>query len=166
MNKALTASWWKLIREDKDEDLFECRKCQQEFIVPINGTPLPEECPSCSGQMVTIPAFLTTKKGKAMNSPKNPFIELAELREARKKAELVKDSKELKKHKKDSLLFVGHVYQFITWLDAEMKKPSDQERGKRIAHALNALEMSADRFSHFTLDQSFPSIAKLKGKKS
>jgi len=100
-----------------------------------------------------------------MNSPKNPFIELAELREARKKAELVKDSKELKKQKKNSLLFAKQVYQFINWLDAEMALPSNETRGERIAHALNTLEMSADKFSHFTLGQSFAAIAKLKGKK-
>lgn len=98
--------------------------------------------------------------------------EIEELREtlhsqeARGKAVDVKHSKELKKHKKDSLQFVGHVYQFINWLDAEMKKPSDEGRGKRIAHALNALEMCTDGYSHFTLDQSFAAISKLKGKKS
>lgn len=100
-----------------------------------------------------------------MNTPADHLAEPAKTRGARKKAESAKDSKALKKLQKDSLLFAGHVYQFINWLDAEMKKPSDQERGKRIANALNALEMSADRFSHFTLSQSFEAIAKLKGKK-
>lgn len=74
------------------------------------------------------------------------------------------ESREHKKLKKDSLQFVGNVYQFINWLDAEMKAPLNKEREKRIAKAVNELEMSADRFSHFTLSQSFEQIAKTKRK--
>lgn len=36
-------------------------------------------------------------------------------------------------------------------LDAELKRPSTEERGKRIAQLTNALEMGKDRLKHFTL---------------
>lgn len=39
----------------------------------------------------------------------------------------------------------------IAALDAEMKKPSDNDRGKRVAQITNALEMELHRFEHFTL---------------
>lgn len=42
------AQWWKLVREYKDEDLFECRVCRQQFEVHKAGIPLPEECPNCN----------------------------------------------------------------------------------------------------------------------
>lgn len=41
--------------------------------------------------------------------------------------------------------------EFMRWLDAEMVKPSANERGKRIAQALNALGMAVDRVRFFTL---------------
>lgn len=36
------------------------------------------------------------------------------------------------------------VEQFLALMDSEMKKPSDAERGRRIARACNALEMAND----------------------
>jgi len=55
--------------------------------------------------------------------------------------------------------------QFINWIDAEMKRPSDVERGKRVAQATNSLELVNDGVMHFTLDYSFKKINLLKGKK-
>ena len=40
---------------------------------------------------------------------------------------------------------------FMCWLDAEMVKPSDMTRGRRIAQALNALGMATDRVRYFAL---------------
>lgn len=41
--------------------------------------------------------------------------------------------------------------QFLRWLDAEMVKPSDATRGKRIAQAANAMGMAVDGVRYFTL---------------
>lgn len=41
----------------------------------------------------------------------------------------------------------------IEWMDAEMKKPSDNDRGKRIASVLNGLEMQKDLAKRFGLPQ-------------
>ena len=40
------------------------------------------------------------------------------------------------------------VELFIEWLDQEMKKPSSFERGQRIAHACNEVELAKDRVKH------------------
>jgi hypothetical protein len=45
--------------------------------------------------------------------------------------------------------FVNDVREFLSLLDVEMKKPSNFERGKRIAQLASALEMSVDRMEHF-----------------
>lgn len=44
----------------------------------------------------------------------------------------------------------------IAALDAEMKKPSDMGRGKRIAKIVGALEFTNDRARHFQLGEPFP----------
>ncbi len=72
--------------------------------------------------------------------------------------------KDLKKLLKESTNFSREIYRFIGWMDAEMKRPSTDERGKRLARAINGLEMFADKFSHFTLNQSFETISKIKKK--
>jgi hypothetical protein len=43
----------------------------------------------------------------------------------------------------------------IRLLDEEMKKPSDAERGKRIAKICNGLEFEKDRALHFGLHKPF-----------
>lgn len=59
-----------------------------------------------------------------------------------------REIKKLRKHLKD---LVGACQQVIVALDAEMAKPSDMERGKRIAKITNFLEMEKDRAHHFGL---------------
>lgn len=44
----------------------------------------------------------------------------------------------------------------IAMIDAEMKKPADNERGKRIAKILNRLEFTNDSARHFQLGEKFP----------
>src|SRR4051812_15856474 len=56
------------------------------------------------------------------------------------------------------------VSQHIALLDAEMDKPSDQERGRRIAKICNTLDMANDSVLHITLNQSFQSIGNRKAK--
>lgn len=46
---------------------------------------------------------------------------------------------------------VRGVEVFIGWMDAEMKRPPSEDRGKRIARALNSLEMSKDIAKRFGL---------------
>lgn len=41
--------------------------------------------------------------------------------------------------------------QFLRWLDAEMVKPSDVTRGRRIAQAANQMGMAVDGVRYFTL---------------
>lgn len=43
------------------------------------------------------------------------------------------------------------VRAYLAWLDIEMKKPSDNKRGERIASASNSLEMQNDIIRRFTL---------------
>ena len=45
----------------------------------------------------------------------------------------------------------NNVRGILEFFDAEMKKPSTPERGKRIATALNGLEMSLDLTERFGL---------------
>ena len=55
------------------------------------------------------------------------------------------------KYEKALRTLVENNQQFLRWLDAEMVKPSDANRGGRIAHAMNELEMAVDRVRYFTL---------------
>jgi hypothetical protein len=55
------------------------------------------------------------------------------------------------KYEKTLRELVAANQEFMRWLDAEMVKPSDATRGKRIAQALNALNMATDRVRYFTL---------------
>lgn len=57
-------------------------------------------------------------------------------------------SRELRKHLKDLTAMTAAV---IKALDAEMAKPSDLDRGKRIAKITNALEMQNDIAIRFGL---------------
>ena len=43
------------------------------------------------------------------------------------------------------------VRAYLAWMDEEMKKPSDNKRGERIAQASNTLEMQNDIIRRFTL---------------
>lgn len=48
----------------------------------------------------------------------------------------------------------------ITALDLEMQKPSDVERGRRVALICNTLELAKDRAKHFGLGLSLDKPAK------
>ena len=55
------------------------------------------------------------------------------------------------KYEKELRILVNQNQQFMRWLDAEMLKPSDAARGKRIANAMNTLNMAVDQVRFFTL---------------
>jgi hypothetical protein len=60
----------------------------------------------------------------------------------------------------------GHlrtVYSVLDQLDAEMKKPSDHERGRRVANICNALDMSADAMLRFQFGYGWKRITRFKG---
>jgi hypothetical protein len=64
---------------------------------------------------------------------------------------------------------VGNCQEFMRWLDAEMMKPSTNERGKRIAQATNSLNMAVDNVRYFTLGVDYrkdknPTFGKRRGK--
>jgi hypothetical protein len=64
--------------------------------------------------------------------------------------------KQENRHLKSSLRnLVAVSTAVLSALDAEMTKPSDLERGKRIAKICNALEMEKDRARFFALDIDF-----------
>ncbi len=69
-----------------------------------------------------------------------------ELRAARKQV------KELREY---LAILVTNVEATLTLLDAEMAKPSDVERGRRIAKLINGLEMAKDRAKRFGLKIDF-----------
>lgn len=55
------------------------------------------------------------------------------------------------KYEKALRQLVAANQTFMRWLDAEMVKPSDVTRGKRIASALNSLGIAVDHVRFFTL---------------
>lgn len=55
------------------------------------------------------------------------------------------------KYEKALRSLVADNQEFMRWLDAEMVKPSTVDRGKRIAQALNALNLRVDQIRFFTL---------------
>ena len=63
-----------------------------------------------------------------------------------------KAERELRKHLRD---LITTCEATIAALDTEMKKPSDVNRGKRIAALCNALEMQKDVAKHFGLGIPF-----------
>lgn len=58
--------------------------------------------------------------------------------------------------------FAQHVYDFTRWLDAEMKKPSVYDRGRRVALALTDLEKATDMFVRFDLGLDWGPMNKMK----
>jgi hypothetical protein len=66
-----------------------------------------------------------------------------------------KDARHYKKYLRELTLATE---QYIDQLDEVMKGPSTPERGKKIAHLTNALNMAKDQAKHFGLGLS------LKGK--
>jgi len=58
------------------------------------------------------------------------------------------DTKHLRRYIEELVFAVEHVCAAI---DREMAKPSDVERGRRIALLMNALEMQKDETKHFGL---------------
>jgi len=67
--------------------------------------------------------------------------------------EIVKEKNKLCKALKEHTEIAKKV---IAAIDAEMKKPSDVERGKRIAKIISALEFENDSKRHFDLGEKFP----------
>jgi hypothetical protein len=67
-------------------------------------------------------------------------------------AQTTKAERELRKHLQ---ALVTTCAAAIDALDAEMKKPSDVNRGKRIAAICNALEFQKDAAKHFGLGVPF-----------
>lgn len=66
------------------------------------------------------------------------------------------------KIEKEAEKLVANFYRFINWLDNEMKNPSTEERGKRVACAINRWEMSVDEFARFVLKFEFKKIENMK----
>ncbi len=60
----------------------------------------------------------------------------------------IKECKKLRKYLQD---LTKNVKVCLNALDEEMKKPSDVERGRRIAKICNALEMANDQARYFGL---------------
>lgn len=48
-------------------------------------------------------------------------------------------------------ILTKNVDQFLKWIDAEMQKPSTHDRGKRVAQACNALDLSNQHAKRFGL---------------
>lgn len=67
---------------------------------------------------------------------------------------VVEAVKESRKYRKALASLTSDVRAFLIELDYEMKKPSTNERGKRIAALSNALEMANDKVRRFVLDES------------
>lgn len=69
------------------------------------------------------------------------------------------ESKDLKKsERKLRKALTGHcefIRAFLNFMDAEMKKPSTELRGNRIAKALNQLEMAWSRFPQGQAEQEY-----------
>jgi hypothetical protein len=74
-------------------------------------------------------------------------VESAEVDELR--ADLRKTKRELNETRKRANMFVANVELFIAWLDEEMRRPSNVERGSRVAKAINSLAMSKDMLRLF-----------------
>lgn len=68
------------------------------------------------------------------------------------------------KIEKEAEKLVLNIYKVLYLLDNEMRKPSDQYHGKRIAQLSNFLEFEADSFSRFVLKYGFKKISNLKKK--
>lgn len=71
----------------------------------------------------------------------------------RENAKLRREVRDLKKTLREHAEVCRKV---IAALDIEMKKPSDMERGKRIAKIVGALEFTNDRARYFQLGEAFP----------
>ncbi len=69
-----------------------------------------------------------------------------------KERELAKEVNTLRENLK---LLVDTVEPFIAQIDAEMKKPSDEARGKRIAKLVGVLELNKDRAKRYGLRLDF-----------
>lgn len=63
--------------------------------------------------------------------------------------------RELRHLRKSLAALVQATSLAVRLLDDEMKKPSDVERGRRIAKICNALEFEKDRAHHFGLHKDF-----------
>lgn len=53
---------------------------------------------------------------------------------------------------------------FSAALDAEMKKPSDETRGKRVARLLNELDIATDATCRYALNMGWKGIASARAK--
>jgi len=61
------------------------------------------------------------------------------------------DRKRLRVVERDLKLLTKSISSLVKLIDAEMGKPSTQERGERIARWLNSIELQNDQIRHFTL---------------
>ena len=75
--------------------------------------------------------------------------------------QLRKDHRELKKA---LIEMAGKVGLAINALDEAMKEPESSRRGKKVASALNYLDMGNDMIMHITLDWGWRKIANFKKK--
>jgi hypothetical protein len=60
--------------------------------------------------------------------------------------------------------YTRDIVRLIHVIDAEMKKPSDNARGKRMAAILNRLELGNDSVMRYTLGLSFLQIENRKNR--
>ncbi len=70
--------------------------------------------------------------------------------------------RELRHLRKNLRELVDMSARVVAALDGEMKKPSDVERGRRIAKICNALEFAKDRALHFGLRKPFKKLPQLR----
>lgn len=73
----------------------------------------------------------------------------AVIHQLRKHARLV--TRQLRERTRYLRSLVVTVDQFLTWMDVEMKKPTSLERGKRIAQAMNSLDLANQSVKRFAL---------------
>ncbi len=71
-------------------------------------------------------------------------------------------AKKTSEHRKHLIGLSSAVARALVLIDKEMKKPSNENRGKRIAEITNSLEMANDIALRFGLDYGFNKITKLK----
>jgi len=72
---------------------------------------------------------------------------------------LVRENREIKKYMGNITVVIANT---ISALDAAMKGPSTEQRGKTIAAAISTLEYTNDSLMHFGLNYDFKKINKIK----
>lgn len=72
---------------------------------------------------------------------------------------LTRENREIKKYLGNVAVVIANT---ISALDAAMKGPSTEQRGKTVAAACNVLEHANDSLMHFALKYDFKKINKIK----